>query len=103
MVPWLGGKLPAMTFIRVDLPAPLSPIRPSTSPRSSAIDTSLRAWMAPKLLDMSTSSRTGTRTSTCPGQASDASAEPGHDYCPCGALVTPADQFYRLLRHGRRN
>ena len=32
----VGGKLPAMILTSVDLPAPLSPIRPSTSPGSSA-------------------------------------------------------------------
>ena len=38
-----GGKLPAMTLTSVDLPAPLSPIRPRTSPASSVRSTSFSA------------------------------------------------------------
>ena len=34
-VPWLGRKLPAIILTSVDLPAPLSPISPTTSPASS--------------------------------------------------------------------
>src|SRR5271165_2058638 len=57
--PWVGGKLPAITLTRVDLPAPLSPIKPKTSPDSSVMSTSLTAWMAPKCLDTDCSSRIG--------------------------------------------
>jgi hypothetical protein len=32
MVPWVGGKFPAMILTKVDLPAPLSPISPTISP-----------------------------------------------------------------------
>ena len=62
-LPFEGGKFPAMIFTSVDLPAPLSPIRPTTSPASSRNDTSLRAWMAPKCFEMRSSSRTGTGSS----------------------------------------
>ena len=57
MLPALGGKLPAMILTSVDLPAPLSPIRPTTSPGLSDRDTSLSAWMAPKCLETPVSSR----------------------------------------------
>ena len=39
IVPALGGKLPAMILTSVDLPAPLSPISPTTSPACRASDT----------------------------------------------------------------
>src|SRR5947207_5760382 len=58
IVPVLGGKLPAMTLTSVDLPAPLSPMRPTTSPACSASDTSRSAWMAPKCFDIPASSST---------------------------------------------
>ena len=35
MVPWVGGKFPAMTLTNVDLPAPLSPMRPTISPEAT--------------------------------------------------------------------
>src|SRR5437868_3824262 len=44
----------------VDLPAPLSPIRPTTSPACSDSDTPLSAWMAPKFLETAFSARTAT-------------------------------------------
>ena len=57
IVPCEGRKSPAMIFTSVDLPAPLSPISPTTSPGSSVSDTSLTAWMAPKCLETFSSSR----------------------------------------------
>jgi ABC-type bacteriocin/lantibiotic exporter with double-glycine peptidase domain len=39
----LAGAQPAITLTKVDLPAPLSPISPSTSPASSAMSTSFSA------------------------------------------------------------
>ena len=57
--PEVGGKLPAMTRTSVDLPAPLSPIKPSTSPGPMCRSTSFSAWIAPKCLTMLRSSRTG--------------------------------------------
>src|SRR5699024_15632 len=50
---------PAMTLIRVDLPAPLSPTRPTTSPRPTVRWMSVRAWTAPNRLLMPRSSSTG--------------------------------------------
>src|SRR6516162_1177551 len=52
-----GGKLPATILSRVDLPAPLSPIRPRTSPASMAASTPASASIAPKCLEMPRSSR----------------------------------------------
>ena len=56
--PWLGRKLPAIILTSVDLPAPLSPISPTTSPASIDSETSFTAWMAPKCFETLTSSRT---------------------------------------------
>src|SRR3954452_14917892 len=64
MVPWLGGKLPAMMRTRVDLPAPLSPIRPTTSPGAIDRSTPCSARIAPNCLPRPLSSRTG-----CPAAA----------------------------------
>ena len=61
IVPCEGRKLPAMILTRVDLPAPLSPISPSTCPCSSSSDTSCSAWMAPKFLEIDANWRTATR------------------------------------------
>ena len=58
IVPALGRKFPAIILTSVDLPAPLSPISPTTSPASSANDTSLTAWIAPKCFEIPSSSRT---------------------------------------------
>ena len=60
IVPCDGGKLPAIILTSVDLPAPLSPISPTTSPGSMANETSFTAWMAPKCFEMLASSRTAT-------------------------------------------
>jgi hypothetical protein len=67
--PWVGGKLPAMTLTKVDLPAPLSPMRPRTSPDSSVMSTSLSAWMAPKCLDTDCNSRIGNPVSSASAHA----------------------------------
>src|ERR1700732_273245 len=56
--PSVGGKFPAISLTRVDLPAPLSPITPTTSPGSIDQLMSFTAWIAPKLFDtLRTSSR----------------------------------------------
>src|SRR5258708_36137959 len=56
--PSVGGKFPAISLTRVDLPAPLSPINPTTSPGSTDQLMSFTAWIAPKLFDtLRTSSR----------------------------------------------
>src|ERR1700754_3439499 len=51
-----GRKFPAMILMSVDLPAPLSHIRPSTSPASMLRSTPDSAWMAPKFLEIPRSS-----------------------------------------------
>ena len=48
--PRSGSSTPAMIFIRVDLPAPLSPTSPITSPRRTSRSAPRRASTAPKLL-----------------------------------------------------
>src|SRR5262245_66250742 len=48
IVPPLGAWTPVMVFIRVDLPAPLSPTSPTTSPGSTAKVTPRSACTAPK-------------------------------------------------------
>jgi hypothetical protein len=45
-------KLPAMILTIVDLPAPLSPISPTTSPGSTEKLSSVSAWIAPKCIEM---------------------------------------------------
>src|SRR5688572_3837555 len=50
--PSVGRKLPAMIFTMVDLPAPLSPISPTTSPSPTEKLRSVSAWMAPKCIEM---------------------------------------------------
>src|ERR671911_2850038 len=42
--------IPAIVFTRVDLPAPLSPTRATTSPSWTSKSTTLSAWTGPKLL-----------------------------------------------------
>src|SRR3954468_18936819 len=42
--------MPAMVFTSVDLPAPLSPTRPTTSPGATSRSTPSRACTAPNLL-----------------------------------------------------
>ena len=49
--PSLGAYRPESTFISVDLPAPLSPTTPSTSPLATCKLTSRSAVIAPKNLD----------------------------------------------------
>src|SRR5262245_28269087 len=58
-VPAVGGKFPATILTSVDLPAPLSPMRPTTSPAETVRQTSSRAWIAPKCLEMARHSRIG--------------------------------------------
>src|SRR5919108_2744246 len=50
MVPPSAEWIPAIVFTRVDLPAPLSPTRATTSPLWTSKSTSLSAWTGPKLL-----------------------------------------------------
>ena len=86
-VPLDGRKLPAMIFTSVDLPAPLSPIRPTTSPASSENDTSLTAWMAPKCLETLISSSIAT---DCPStQATAILVQYGQSHSVTVPLVSP--------------
>ena len=62
--PSVGGKLPAMILTMVDLPAPLSPMRPTTSPGPTVKLSSVRARMAPKLMETLRTSSNATRNSS---------------------------------------
>ncbi len=48
ILPAVGARTPVITLIRVDLPAPLSPMRPTISLRPIAMSMSRSAWTAPK-------------------------------------------------------
>src|SRR6185437_2141938 len=61
MAPVSGVRVPASTFIRVDLPAPLWPTSPRHSPAPTARSTPARARTAPKLF------ATPFRLTICPG------------------------------------
>src|SRR5690242_7409669 len=56
--PLSGGWKPQMILIRVDLPEPLSPSRPRTSPLRSVRLTSRRAVIGPKRLETCSTRRT---------------------------------------------
>ena len=49
-LPLVGGRKPVIMRMVVDLPAPLGPRKPSTSPRSTANDTPSTARLAPNTL-----------------------------------------------------
>src|SRR4029450_1658639 len=55
----VGGKTPARILMSVDLPAPLSPSRHSTSPARTSIVMSSRAITWPKYFETPRASRTG--------------------------------------------
>src|SRR6202035_5763730 len=63
--PSVGGKFPAISLTRVDLPAPLSPINPTTSPGSIDKLMSFTAWIAPKLFDTLRTSSSATLAPPC--------------------------------------
>src|SRR5436305_847502 len=58
-VPPSGGLIPAIALTSVDLPAPLSPTRPTTSPALTVKSTRSKAWTGPNRLLMPSSSRSG--------------------------------------------
>src|SRR3990170_2603480 len=60
-VPPSGSNTPDRILIRVDLPAPLSPSRQTTSPALTASETSSRATTAPKYFETLRASRRGVR------------------------------------------
>ena len=47
LAPRRGGRRPIVTFMQVDLPAPLRPRRPSMRASPSSNDTSPRTWLSP--------------------------------------------------------
>src|SRR3954451_18990951 len=51
--------MPAIALTIVDLPAPLSPTRPTTSPALTAKSTRSRAWTGPNRLLTPSNSRSG--------------------------------------------
>src|SRR4051812_35521753 len=59
IVPSSGRSRPESILIRVDLPAPLSPSRQTTSPALTLIDTSARATTGPKYFDTERASTIG--------------------------------------------
>src|SRR5215469_17633001 len=68
--PEVGGWNPHRILSKVDLPAPLSPMSPSTSPRFRCMFTSVSAVTAPYLLEMCSQRRTsppGSRIPASPG------------------------------------
>src|SRR4029079_334746 len=69
--PSSGFSNPQMIFISVDLPAPLSPSRPSTSPSFRCRSISRSATTGPKRLLIPSTRRTssGTDASSCPDAA----------------------------------
>src|SRR5262245_53300522 len=95
--PAFGSSAPDRTWTSVDLPAPLSPTRPTTSPRCISSDSSLTAWIAPKVLVMPRrlSSAMGR---SAPGEAAaDAAERDGNDQQPAGKQVLGED---RRTNHG---
>src|SRR6266496_3091654 len=84
--PALGTNRPESTFIKVDLPAPLSPTTPSTSPRARWKLTPSSAVMAPKYLLMPRASRSG--------GSSVAAAEASTQFLP---RLGPAGKSKRIL------
>ena len=57
--PSSAAWMPAIVLTSVDLPAPLSPTRPTTSPAWTAKSTRSRAWTGPKRLLTPSSARSG--------------------------------------------
>src|SRR4051795_602794 len=62
--PESGFSKPQMIFMRVDLPAPLSPSSPSTSPLRRCRLTSRSAVTGPKRLEMCSTRRTSSVSAT---------------------------------------
>ena len=67
MRPSSAGWMPAIVFTNVDLPAPLSPTRATTSLWFTWKSTSLRACTGPKLLLTPSSASTGVLPSISEG------------------------------------
>src|ERR1700733_5194148 len=57
---------PEIALISVDLPAPLSPAKATTSPGKTSNETLLRAWTPPKCLDTLRTTRIGASSLNLP-------------------------------------
>ena len=57
--PLVGSRKPVIIFMVVDLPAPLGPRKPNTSPRRTEKETLRTAWMGPKRLSKASTSMAG--------------------------------------------
>src|SRR5215218_759220 len=69
IVPSSGEWIPAIAFTSVDLPAPLSPTRPITSPAWTAKSTRSKAWTGPNRLLTPSSSRSGVPSAISTGDS----------------------------------
>src|SRR6185436_18015327 len=85
--PAVGLTTPARILIRVDLPAPLSPIRPTTSPRSTCRSTPPRAKTRPYDLVTPFNSMSRSLMSILPGREAGARTPP-LDLCSTGLAET---------------
>src|SRR4051812_13134928 len=74
--PSSGFWKPEMVLISVDLPAPLSPSRPSTSPLRRCRLMSRSAVTGPKCLDTCSTRRTSSDACSCSGGTRSAKAAP---------------------------
>src|SRR6478736_6514255 len=72
--PSSGGRAPESAFMSVDLPAPLPPTRPMTSPAWTLTETPSTACTPPKETRISRMSTTGTRPSTAMASSPSAGA-----------------------------
>src|SRR5213595_1501666 len=61
--------MPAIDLTSVDLPAPLSPTKPTTSPALTAKSTRSRAWTGPNRLLTPSSSRSGAPSAISTGDS----------------------------------
>src|SRR5207253_2354221 len=86
--PSSGGRAPDSAFINVDLPAPLPPTRPITSPGYTLTETPSTAWTPPNETRMSRMSTAGTRPSVVIWTSSSA-----------GALAQDLVQAHRQHQH----
>src|SRR5262245_41749557 len=74
--PRRGGRRPTVTFIVVDLPAPLRPSKPRSRPSRSESETPCSTWLSPYSASMSASTRASGAKVDLPGTGM------GHDVGP---------------------
>src|SRR3954462_15253966 len=91
MVPRSGARVPASTFISVDLPAPLWPTSPTHSPASTAKSTPSSARTAPKCFSTPSSLTMFARASAINGSV------------PTGSDDGDADERAQSLLHVGRD